>query len=1157
MKAINKIIYLLLLSMFLISSLNAADQDVELRKGWNQIVVPFDHIKIDLLTASEDIEVIWAYQNRRYNLATRIKEYKNLAKESDTVGIIRSLSYGEAIYVLANKDTVITFVGQKNVRPPVRADKITSQWTQMSKNDFGAQEWSVISKIVEGTTVIAAKIVMHEGRPSIKVYSNDATEKARIEKSGYFEDFEVADYESFWIKDITNDADIDKFDFSILNNPSKGGEIVKFSVEASSTNKNRHYLSVRIVAFKDGNLNNEEHILFDDYVKLNENSQQIKAVLPMLKAGDFGSYRIFAIKDLAAQYDKVGIDLYNIRYENVENVKEEYSKILDNSDYQNLSINSNNTDAVYDLLIESREYSNSIFLYDPIKELNRLAKNQFKDFNEYKYEDIAKHTEFQLSLKAYGNNAQTINKTKVKAYLKVAGNYEEIINLNEDASLGTSYEIDNLDITLPGESHKADFTLSLMMYGVKALTDITNTELYDTILAEFKERKNSDATSNDYNDSSNYKYRVCLDTECTKWIYKKDFELGIAVKDVSNNQAQEPDNGNDLIAITTITLYSEVFSQEEIEDYESKDTTIAISDLLLREDIYNENIFNKNSIKSRISLLGVYASQTNELINDLISLQTNKELVDPLLTFKNSKIELMIDVDSGLKDRWIEYKDKVGDDTKLCNRENYFEKVIPYTKKVHESGAEDILVLTAVSDLCIYNVKFSYINTLTKATIDEIAVLFKRFANLKNSKSEEERLEDVFNPLFSFDNGTLSMPEFLGVTLPVIKKKIGGGATFSAKLAIDSELNELRANTYADIDVALIVEFKLFDLDFETVLSGGIPENSRFDFDMYAIDPYADNDLELKEVYAIHFPIPTSYAMEQKVDLTFEYAQSIHFSIGPIPCFFRFAIGSYSYFLAGIDVTYGDHLIIYAVPGERIYGTVAGGVGVDLKVLNFELGIKAEDFTVVRASVPVVAKLNEFQLNKEGFSTVFSTFSNLELKVAEIAINLYALVELDLKIVSINLVDEEVELWSYDGIDPWGGAASGTHSNSCQGEYSGKELFCIQKRLAIQFPFSGLTHSECSLLDAEYTRKATYNNDTSFLYDTAEYRKVRGCKVDSYEFNYEFEWHLTDDQYDELNNVDFWKDDSRVLTNQREEYGQEDDSSNSEPWRDTWDRVQE
>ncbi|RLA79293.1 MAG: hypothetical protein DRG78_13230, partial [Epsilonproteobacteria bacterium] len=104
MHSTYKHIYIILLTFFSILHLHAADVDVELKKGWNQISVPFDHIKIDVLTANEEIEVIWAYQNNGYNLATRNFEYSDLAKKSAEYGILRGLSFGESIYILAKSD---------------------------------------------------------------------------------------------------------------------------------------------------------------------------------------------------------------------------------------------------------------------------------------------------------------------------------------------------------------------------------------------------------------------------------------------------------------------------------------------------------------------------------------------------------------------------------------------------------------------------------------------------------------------------------------------------------------------------------------------------------------------------------------------------------------------------------------------------------------------------------------------------------------------------------------------------------------------------------------------------------------------------------------------------------------------------------------------
>ena len=136
MKTINKIIQIITFTLLVLGGLNAASTDVELTKGWNQIRVPLDHVKIDVLLAEENVDVIWAYQNARFNLATNNKEYLKLADRSYETGLLRSLSFGESIYILAKEAVNITFVGQKNLNPPVRSEVLTSVWTQMSKKDF-------------------------------------------------------------------------------------------------------------------------------------------------------------------------------------------------------------------------------------------------------------------------------------------------------------------------------------------------------------------------------------------------------------------------------------------------------------------------------------------------------------------------------------------------------------------------------------------------------------------------------------------------------------------------------------------------------------------------------------------------------------------------------------------------------------------------------------------------------------------------------------------------------------------------------------------------------------------------------------------------------------------------------------------------------------
>ena len=108
MKIINRFISTILLSTLLMGSLMAADKGVDIKKGWNQITVPYDHVKVVLLIANPDIEIIWAYQRGKYNLASNVLDYKLMAKESDSIGIIESLSYGESLYVFAKESTTIT-----------------------------------------------------------------------------------------------------------------------------------------------------------------------------------------------------------------------------------------------------------------------------------------------------------------------------------------------------------------------------------------------------------------------------------------------------------------------------------------------------------------------------------------------------------------------------------------------------------------------------------------------------------------------------------------------------------------------------------------------------------------------------------------------------------------------------------------------------------------------------------------------------------------------------------------------------------------------------------------------------------------------------------------------------------------------------------------
>ena len=1140
MKIINRFISTILISALFIGSLMAADKDVDIKKGWNQITVPYDHVKVVLLIANPDIEIIWAYQRGKYNLASNVLDYKLMAKESDSIGIIESLSYGESLYVFAKESTTITFVGVENTNPPVRSGHITPEWKQMSRNDFKSTQWNVISKIVEGSPVIVSKIVMVDGRPSIKVYTNDANEAAKISPE-FFEDFEVGESESFWIRDISSVDDINRFDFTISGaKPTQGGDIVKFAIDANSINKNRHYLSVMIVAIKDGDTANKQYTLFNDYIEINHGTQEIKAVMPMLGSGDDGRYRIFAIKDLSAQYDQEGIDLYNMQNEDEAEVAEVFEKILLNSEYRDVTLSGNNPDAVYDMKIESREYANSVLYYDPLKELNRLAQNQSRDLVDMSYTDIGRHTEFQLSLDAYGNSGDMIASTKIRAYVTVGGVQEPIIVLGDNGDLQESYQLADMEISQAEESHSKELTLSLMMYGPEALSDNKNTTLYSKIL----------------DDMSVDAHKVCLDSSCSLWLFKKEYEVGFAVADTSDHDTSSAD----IIGKTTITLFSETFSSKVLDSYESKDTAISLANILLKSDTYYDEID-----KRRIGLLGTDGdSQT--LIDDLetlkVGLENNtdsQELFDPLTTYETELLKMMmyhrdstgeIDessvADATLEALWNDYMQYVGEPN-VCDRENYFGLTVPYTKELNDpAGGNPVDVLTATDDLCLYNVKYSHILTLDTVQLEWTASKFREFIKVKKSRKEEERLADFWNPLLSFSNATLHMPEFLGLTIPVVNKRIGAGAYFSAKLALDSELNELRTAIYSDVDAALIAEFKLMDLDFEVVISGSDPDASRFDFYLYSINPLLEGErYTLKKIVAFHQPIATKYATSEKADATLAKKLEIEFGAGPIQVRFEFEVGLYSYFMVGVDLDMSEKFMIYAVPGSRVYGTIAGGLEFSLALIKLEVELRADDFTIVRAAVPLVAQLDNFRLDRSGFSTDFKLFSNIELKIAEILLELNVKITAGVSIFKINIVDMTKTLWEYDGIDPLSsvghvGTGQDTDVTPCQERYYGWELFCIKKTIAIEFAFSGLTTAECSLLDDEYKRRRDVDGDTSYLYSTNEYRKVRGCINDKYEFvNISIDdWDLSDAQMDDINNVSFWKWDSRAtISRQLEDDG--------------------
>lgn len=1147
MKTIQKTIKLVILVLLFSFSLNAADKDIALVKGWNQITVPFDRVKVDLLTADENIEVIWAYQNFQYNLATRDENYANKARNSADIDFIRSLSFGESLYVLAKNDTILTFVGVTNTNPPVRSEHMTSMWTQMSRNDFASTEWNNISKIVDGAPVIASKMVMKDGRPSLKVYSNDVNEASKINPE-FFEDFSVGEDESFWIKDIANVSDIEKFDFAITQTPSKGGEVINFSIDAASTNKKRHYLSVKIVAIKDADVNNKEHVLYDDYVQLNQNAQEVRSVMPMFLNADFGTYRIYAIKDLAAQYDKAGIDIYNLQYADEALVKEAYKNILANSDYRDITIGSNAdlNDISYYLKLESREYANSVLFYEPLDELNRIAKAQSKDLSDLGYKDIERHTEIQMTLNTYGHAGQILDEVNLTPYLTTSSGKYKVLVLSDSKRLSTITKLKNVEITFPDESHGVDVVLPLMFYGEDVLSDNTDLTVYNAVMDDLGKDEN----------------KICLDTECSEWLFKKEFELSIAV---SNDEPQE----SDIVGKTTVTFYSDTFSKETITTYESKDTTLTLTNLLLSPTIYRDELNNK-----RVGVLGDGSGDTDLLISDLESLKSDLEndrdvklVFDPLLTLETDLVDKLVygrnddgSVDKSstndrvLQGKWETYLALVGD-ANVCNRLNYYGKTVPYTKSVRDpNGGDDIEVVTATDDLCLYNVPYSHLMSLSGSDIEAIGSAFRDFILTKNTRDEEDRLADFWNPLFSLNNGTLHMPEAYYKKMPVIGKRIGGGAYFSSKMTLDSELNELRVNAYVDVDVALIKDFKLLDLDYETVISGSDPEGSRFDFSLYSINPADGEDaFSLKKIFTFHQQVEFTYKAEKKFDVTFAKGKSIHFQAGPVPIFFEFEVGVYAFFIVGVDLDMTDHFAVYAIPGARIFGSLAGGLGLSVGVLSLDIGIALEDFTVIRVAVPVVAQLDEFKLNKDGFSSVFKLFGDVHMRAAEITASIFV----KIKVIAVN-IKIGIDLFTYHGFDPLdlAGLPVGTDekrlTSICQENYRGYELFCIRKELAIKFKFSGLNDSECKLLDDDYLRRKEYENDTTYLYSTNEYRKVRGCINDKYTFDNVSldDWQLTQAQQDDIDNIEFWKWDSRALISHKLGLDEIVDDPYATPWAD-------
>ncbi len=248
-----------------------------------------------------------------------------------------------------------------------------------------------------------------------------------------------------------------------------------------------------------------------------------------------------------------------------------------------------------------------------------------------------------------------------------------------------------------------------------------------------------------------------------------------------------------------------------------------------------------------------------------------------------------------------------------------------------------------------------------------------------------------------------------------------------------------------------------------------------------------------------------------------------------------------------------DHFAVYAIPGARIFGSLAGGLGISLGVLSLDIGIALEDFTVIRVAVPVVAQLDEFKLNKDGFSSVFKLFGDVHMRAAEITVSIFV----KIKVIAVN-IKVGIDLFTYHGFDPLdlAGLPVGTDearlTSICQENYRGYELFCIRKELAIKFKFAGLNDSECQLLDEDYLRRADYENDTTYLYSTNEYRKVRGCINDKYEFNNVSldDWQLTQAQQDDIDNIEFWKWDSRALISHHLGLDEIEEDPYATPWAD-------
>ncbi len=1134
---------LLLIMLLATSALMGASKSVMLQKGWNQLSVPLDHIKIDLLLADANVDVIWAYQNGRYHLASKNSEYLQIANRSFDIEILKSLSYGESIYVLAKDASEMIFVGQTNTKPPVRSNKITSMWRQVSRNDFASVQWNVVSRITQGHNIIAAKIVMEDNRPSLRVYSSDPNEAAKI-SANYFEDFEVGEHESFWVRDVTNLDTLDTFSFALDNTPSQGGELIKAKIKASSSNKNKHFLVLRIVALKDGNTDNKEYVLFDDYIPINQGDQSVDIVMPMLLTQNFGNYTIYAIADLAAQYDKEGIDIYNRDSYNEAQIKSAYTKILQRVPSSSVNLSGNSDKVSYSLKMQSREYANSIYYYDPLKELNRIAKNQAKDISNFGYLDLEKHAEFQFNLQAFGNSGKPIEKSQIKAYLHVNGTPKEVIILGGES--GESHTIENMKVTLPDEINGKDIVLPLMLYGTTSLKNSSDATLYNDVLSEL---------------SKDEKNKICLDEKCSQWIYKKSFELSIAVAHNS-----EPTQG-DILATTSVTLVSETFGDKQINDYESSDTTLSLMDLLLDETIYNNA--NEKRAFGKVGGSEVLIDDLTQLKSDLKANVQENKIFDPLQTLEQSTIDRLlysrddkggVDYDSianeALHTLWSQYTSLGDVANNLCDRKNYFKHTVPYTKTVNDpDGGEDIRIATATQDLCLYNIKQSYLETLPADIIEQIAQHFRDFVRLKNSVSEDEQIANFWNPLFAINNDTIHIPQKFVKEMPIIGYEMGGGVAFSSKLALDSELNELRANAYVDVDAVLIKGFKLVDLDFETVISASDSEASRFDLFLYTVD--LENITDIKKVYMFSQQIQTHYTNDKKIDTSFAFGEKINFTIGVVPCFFEFEVGAYLFIHSGIDLDFTDHFSLYAVPGVRLFGSLAGGLSVSVKVLDISVGVKLDDFTIITASVPVVASLEEFRFDREGLGATFKVFGNLEMKVAEISVGIFA----NISIAGAELIGLSATIFSFNGIDPLKllflkvGEGEADDVTECQSFYRGWEIFCIKKELALEFEFDGLTRAQCSLLDKEYARRKDVDNDTSFLYLTSEYRKVRGCINDSYEFESVTleDWQLTDEQMSELSNDDFWKWDSRATINRALEE-ESDKESEPEPWAGGWEK---